>query len=176
MPFNPEDQQIYRYCDGSRDAEGRFRVRRGDPIAIYSKLMAAVGGFDAFLKMWNSAMTEGPQRDEHEVNLVRVIQHAFDLKPLDPYEAEGAHTGGLGRSATIETLHDFFNWQKKSARNIVGSPNTSRPTRDFRSHSTISATRPMSDSGLTGTASNPSRQSPTYEQSTSPTEPIQTVG
>lgn len=176
MPFDPTTQQIFHYCDGTRDSEGKFRVRRGDPVAIYRKLMAAVGGSDAFNKMWNEACTNGPNREEHERNLVTVIQHAFEIKPLDPYVEEGVQSEGLGREGTLEILADYYDWQKKSARSTAGSPNISRPTPGSHSRSMTSPMRHMSGSGSTDTASIPSPRSLTSEHSISPTEPHPIAG
>lgn len=135
MPFDPEKQLIYEYYDGTVDSDGKYQIRRGDPIVIYRKIIDLIGGEEALAEFWNKAHNpNSPTIRQDRAKLAELTRAAFDLK------AVGYGPGGLTEESTIEVLYDFSLWQKKSVKSTAGSPSISQPTRDSQSHSTASLT------------------------------------
>ena len=133
MPFDPEKQKIYEYCDGTVDEHGKFRIRRGDPVVIYRNIINIIGGEEALSDFWKKAHNpKSPTVREDRAKLAEMTRRVFDIKPLT------YGPGGLNEESTIEVLYDFSVWQKKSETSTDGSPSISQPTQDSQSHSTVS--------------------------------------
>lgn len=142
MPFDPEKQKIYEYYDGTVDGDGKYRLRRGDPVAIYRRIIDIIGGEEALADFWNKAHNpNSPTVRQDRAKLAELTRAAFEI------QAVGYGPGGLCEEATIEVLYDFSVWQKKSEKSTDGSRNSSQPIPGSPSPSMTSTMTPTSAFG-----------------------------
>jgi hypothetical protein len=169
MPFDPEQRQIYSYPDGTVHDDGTLCTVRGDPIALYRRLLLEAGGTEKFEELWQRAQAtepipgspiteEGrpPRRYTDEAlfaqgEMADVVVRAFGLKRLDPDGPDGLTEGEIR-----DVLFDFFEHQKKRPTNGATPPRSSAPTAASPSPPTGSPTNSSTDSGSTAAGSRPS--------------------
>lgn len=116
------DRNIFRYNDGEQD-------RYGDPLALESNLIEALGDLTLLLQKINAmraaqadplALIEGVQARRVLIGGVRA---AFGLKPFDPATGRGA-TDDLA----LGTYLAWVNWTQKKSGNGPDTPSTSPST------------------------------------------------
>lgn len=142
MPFDPEQQKIYDYYDGTVDEDGKYRIRRGDPMVIYRRIVDFIGGEEALSELWSKAHSpKSPTLRQDRAKLAELTRAAFELKGV------GYGPGGLTEDSTFEILYDFSAWQKKSEKSTDGSLNISQPIPVSSSPSKTSAMTPTAACG-----------------------------